>query len=197
MYELDGKVAPVTGAGGTNGIGRGIATRLVAEAAPAVVCDLKDSGTPDCGGLPAVVDEINAVGGRATGSTDNVVDAVDEVFSPEQLGIDIVEHAWRILRGIEPDFSHGDVVALVRDGLADHQYLTADATLDRFRAFRVSPGTFDRRSTASWLSQPKPELDSTHDLIEAKIASYEYELDGERQRELRRIIAEADRALRR
>ena len=33
MYELDSKVAIVTGAGGKAGIGRGIATRLAAEGA--------------------------------------------------------------------------------------------------------------------------------------------------------------------
>ncbi|MBT3996358.1 MAG: SDR family oxidoreductase [Chloroflexi bacterium] len=77
MYELDGKVAIVTGAGGKAGIGRGIATRLAAEGATIAVCDLNDSGTPDWGGLSAVVDEINAGGGKAIGLTGSVSDSDD------------------------------------------------------------------------------------------------------------------------
>ena len=77
MYGLDGKVAIVTGAGGKAGIGRGIATRLAAEGAAVVVSDLNDKCTPDWGGLPAVVDEINASGGRAIGLTGSVSDSDD------------------------------------------------------------------------------------------------------------------------
>lgn len=77
MYGLDGKVAIVTGAGGKAGIGRGIATRLAAEGAAVAVCDLNDSGTPDWGGLSAVVDEINSAGGRAIGMTGSVSDSDD------------------------------------------------------------------------------------------------------------------------
>ncbi len=75
MYELDGKIALVTGAGGKNGIGRGIATRLASEGAAVVVCDLNDNTTPDWGGLHAVVAEINASGGRAIGLTGSVADS--------------------------------------------------------------------------------------------------------------------------
>ena len=77
MYGLDGKVAIVTGAGGKAGIGRGIATRLAAEGASIVCCDLNDNGTPEWGGLPAVVEEINSSGGRAIGLTGSVADSDD------------------------------------------------------------------------------------------------------------------------
>ena len=124
--------------------------------------------------------------------------AVDEVFSPEQLFIDldIVEHAWRIARGTEREFSEGDVVSLVREGLTDQHFLTTDTTLARFRGFHASPGTFDRRSTGSWLAAPAPESGKAWELAQAKMASYDYELDEDRQRDLRRIIADADRVLR-
>ena len=75
MYGLDGKTAVVTGAGGKNGIGRGIALRLAGEGAAVAVCDLTTTGTPDWGGLSAVVDEINASGGRAIGLTGSVADS--------------------------------------------------------------------------------------------------------------------------
>jgi NAD(P)-dependent dehydrogenase (short-subunit alcohol dehydrogenase family) len=77
MYGLHGKVAIVTGAGGKAGIGRGIATRLAAEGAAIAVCDLNDNGTPDWGGLSAVVDEINSTGGRAIGLTGSVSESGD------------------------------------------------------------------------------------------------------------------------
>ena len=75
MYGLDGKIAVVTGAGGKNGIGRGIALRLAKEGAAVAVCDLTASSTPDWGGLSAVVDEINGSGGRAIGLTGSVADS--------------------------------------------------------------------------------------------------------------------------
>jgi len=125
--------------------------------------------------------------------------AVDEVFSPEQLFIDldIVEHAWRIVRGVEPAFGEGDIVSMVRDGLDAQHYLTADTTLARLRDFHVTPRTFDRRSTGSWLAQPESEAGKAWELAQAKIASYDYELDAGRQRNLRQVITDADRALRR
>ena len=67
MYQLDGKVAIVTGAGGKQGIGRSIAARLASEGASVAVCDLKDVGTPDWAGLSAVVDEIKCKGVRSVG----------------------------------------------------------------------------------------------------------------------------------
>ena len=43
MYDLHGKIAIVTGAGGRHGIGRAIATRLAAEGADVVVTDIPQS----------------------------------------------------------------------------------------------------------------------------------------------------------
>lgn len=119
--------------------------------------------------------------------------AVDEIFSPEQLFIDldIVAHCWRIARGIERRFCADEVVPLVREGIESQQFLTAQATLERFRDFYLVPATFDRRSTASWLARPIPQLDRARDLAQAKIDAYQYELDEDRQRALREIIARA------
>jgi NAD(P)-dependent dehydrogenase (short-subunit alcohol dehydrogenase family) len=73
MGLLDGKVAIVTGAGG--GIGREHALALAAEGASVVVNDL--GGTRDGGGKGSamadrVVQEIQAAGGKAAASYDNV-----------------------------------------------------------------------------------------------------------------------------
>ena len=76
MYGLEGKVALVTGAGGENGIGRGIATRLALEGADVVVNDLTinpyDDRPGTWGGVTHVVEEIKALGRKSTAITADV-----------------------------------------------------------------------------------------------------------------------------
>ena len=48
MYDLNGKVAIITGAGGRHGIGRAIALSLAQEGADVVVTDIQRSTQP-CG----------------------------------------------------------------------------------------------------------------------------------------------------
>ena len=76
MYNLEGKVALVTGAGGEHGIGRGIALRLAQEGADVVVTDIAAKPYPDAawGGLPAVQAEVEALGRRALALTCDVTD---------------------------------------------------------------------------------------------------------------------------
>jgi trimethylamine:corrinoid methyltransferase-like protein len=123
--------------------------------------------------------------------------AVDEVFSPEQLfvDLDIVEHCQRILRGVELSFSQGDVVELVRAGLGTQQFLTTEATIERFRAFHAAPVTFDRRGTGSWLAGPRPPGDLARERLEEALESYSYERDAATLAELRRVIAAAEQEL--
>ena len=83
MYNLEGKVAIVTGAGGKNGIGRAIATRLASEGADVVVTDVtasldairpedRDGGWE---GLPSVTGEIEAMGRQSLGIFSDVSDS--------------------------------------------------------------------------------------------------------------------------
>jgi NAD(P)-dependent dehydrogenase (short-subunit alcohol dehydrogenase family) len=82
MYELNGKVALITGAGGRRGIGRAIATRLAREGCDVVVTDIAKGAdaTPPAdreagwAGLPSVVQEIEAMGRRALAVYADVAD---------------------------------------------------------------------------------------------------------------------------
>ena len=103
MYDLSGKVAIVTGAGGRHGIGRAIATRLAQEGADVVVTDIPqslDAIRPEdrqegWEGLPSVVKEIEAAGRQSLGLFSDVSDSaqVDQMVGQvlEQFGqIDIL-----------------------------------------------------------------------------------------------------------
>ena len=79
MYDLGGKVALVTGAGGERGIGRSIANRLAQEGADIIVNDVAQNpygqGPSGWEGLPDVVREIEALGRQAMGIQADVSDS--------------------------------------------------------------------------------------------------------------------------
>ena len=82
MYDLNGKVAIITGAGGRHGIGRAIGLRLAQEGADVVVTDVQrstDAMRPEdrqagWRGLDSVVGEIEALGRQALGLFSDVSD---------------------------------------------------------------------------------------------------------------------------
>ena len=76
MYDLDNKVAIITGAGGKNGIGRSIATRLAKEGSKIIITDIVENPYPEDGwnGLSSVVEEIIANGGEAVHILSDVTD---------------------------------------------------------------------------------------------------------------------------
>ena len=80
MYDLQGQVALVTGAGGEHGIGYAIARRLAEEGADVVVNDVSARPYPDAewGGLDAAVAAIEALGRRSAC-------VVADVGDPEQV----------------------------------------------------------------------------------------------------------------
>jgi NAD(P)-dependent dehydrogenase (short-subunit alcohol dehydrogenase family) len=78
-YNFAGKVALVTGAGGEQGIGRAIATRLAREGADVVVTDYMANprNSTSWAGLPDVVREIEELGGKALAILGDVSQAGD------------------------------------------------------------------------------------------------------------------------
>ena len=77
MYNLKGKVALVTGAGGERGIGRAIALRLAQEGADVALNDIHTASAPGSswGGMAQVVGEIEALGRRSLGIVADIGDA--------------------------------------------------------------------------------------------------------------------------
>lgn len=96
MYNLNGKVALVTGAGGKNGIGRAIATRLAKEGADVAVNDIIEhpyaADEPTWQGLPDVVREIEAMGQRAL----SIVADVSDVKQVREMVDETVAHFGKI-----------------------------------------------------------------------------------------------------
>ena len=88
MYNLSGKVALITGAGGERGFGRAIANRLAQEGACVAVNDVAANpyGADGWSGINAVVEEIEGNGGQAmrvladVSNADDVDSMVNEVI---------------------------------------------------------------------------------------------------------------------
>ena len=90
MYDLNGKTAVVTGAGGRHGIGRAIAVRLANEGADVVVTDIPASQDAiraedrreGWKGMDSVVEEIQGLGRNAMGLFSDVSDSaqVDDMI---------------------------------------------------------------------------------------------------------------------
>ena len=93
MYNLNGKVALVTGAGGEQGIGRAICQRLAKEGCDLVVNDLHTRPYTESGwgGLPALVEEIEASGQQALAVAADVSNA-DQVSNMIQQAIERFGH---------------------------------------------------------------------------------------------------------
>ena len=115
MYDLSGKVALVTGAGGERGFGRAIAMRLAQEGADIIVNDIVQN--PYAGhlsgwrGLPSLVQKIKALGRRALPITADVADSA-QVEAMVRKGIEQYGHIDILISNAAS--SHGrDLVPVV------------------------------------------------------------------------------------
>ena len=96
MYDLSGRVALVTGAGGEKGFGRAIAIRLAEEGAAVAVNDVAARPYADIGntweGVDAVVAEIESKGGQAI----SVLADVSEASAVDTMVEEIVRRFGRL-----------------------------------------------------------------------------------------------------
>ena len=77
MYNLTGKVALITGAGGEKGLGRAIANRLAKKGADVCINDISRKQTEDWHGLESVANEIKILGRNCVTVTGDVSKASD------------------------------------------------------------------------------------------------------------------------
>ena len=115
MYDLSGKVALVTGAGGERGFGRAIAMRLAQEGADIIVNDIVQkpyaSHLSGWRGLPSLVQKIKALGRRALPITADVADSA-QVDAMVRKGIEQYGHIDILISNAAS--SHGrDLVPVV------------------------------------------------------------------------------------
>jgi len=111
--------------------------------------------------------------------------AIDEVFSPQQLMIDIEikNYVENILKELSGEMSTSeDMIQLVREGL-EGSFLSAGTTFDRWRSFYWLPSLFDQTSRAKWEGNKRKILDRAWESAQERISKYEYELEGDKRRE--------------
>ncbi|MHC4983588.1 MAG: trimethylamine methyltransferase family protein [Planctomycetota bacterium] len=119
--------------------------------------------------------------------------SMDEIFSPQQLLIDI--EIRNFANAMTADFSSAaaDVVDIIADGLKRGSFLQTDLTLDCFRKFAWRSELFDYTRLAGWTG--RSVLQKAAERAEKVIAEYDYELAGEKRENLERIMAGARRDL--
>ena len=116
---------------------------------------------------------------------------MDEIFSPQQLLIDIeIKH---FVEGITADFDEPerDIVAVMKEGVRSGSFMAADLTLDRFREFLWKSELFDLRPRGAWEGDHHTLLNKAAHIAEEKAAAYTYDLTDHRREALDRIMARA------
>jgi len=118
---------------------------------------------------------------------------IDEVFSPQQLLIDL--EICNFVNSIGAEFGRAgqDLVETVREGVARGNFLDTSLTLDHFGEFFWRPVLFDLSAQAT--RNAKGLLAKAAEWAERKTAEHDYQLEGDKRRQLERIMAEARQAL--
>ena len=119
--------------------------------------------------------------------------SMDEIFSPQQLLIDIEIRNYVSGLPAKLDDARDDIVAMVGEGVNAGNFMQCEPTLGRFREFTWPRGLFDFARLGGW--DGKNLLDKAARRAEEKLAGYDYELAGETREALERIMARARKEL--
>ena len=136
------------------------------------------------------------LGARHFGSAGTL--SLDEIFSPEQLLVDVEIRDWvqRAIHGMplgEDDAD--DWLNEIRAGL-QRGFVGLDTTLDHYRRYTWYPRWFERGAIGTWDKAGQPRLsERLQNEIRQRIAAHDFELDETRRREVERIYAAAQRAV--
>jgi len=125
--------------------------------------------------------------------------AIDEIFSPEQVIIDdaILAHVERIVRGLDPMASGGDVVDEIAAGLAAGGFIAEEATVANFRDQMLFPDLFCHYNVGHWRSIGAPTVCAdAWARARQQLATWDFQLPTDRRKELDRIYNEAIRTIR-
>jgi len=121
--------------------------------------------------------------------------AIDEVFSPQQLVIDleIRDYVERLIQGA--DVNTEDCLSLVSEGLQNHCFLMTQRTMESWRDFFWLPKIFLQTSRAQWQQSPRSVLEDAWSLAQERLKKHHYELDPDRRRALDAIVQKAKETL--
>ena len=116
---------------------------------------------------------------------------IDEVFSPQQLMIDVEIARFVSATDVSIAPPSGDIVSAVRDGLDAGSFLGSDLMLERFREFAWDAELSDLGPRGSWQGDHTTLLNRAAELARAKAAAYTYELSDHRRDAMDALIARA------
>ncbi|MBI2940186.1 MAG: trimethylamine methyltransferase family protein [Chloroflexi bacterium] len=123
--------------------------------------------------------------------------ALDQVFSPEQLMLDVEirNYASRLVRGIRFDQEALalDVIAAAAPG---GEYLLHESTLSHFRDEFWTPDLFERRTVKAWQTHQERDVrELARTRVREKLAVSSFELDADKRRVLDEIYRRASERL--
>lgn len=124
---------------------------------------------------------------------------LEQVFSPEQLVIDLEIRDWvqRLVRGVNAESERPEEwVEMIRRGVEAGSFLASDWTLDHYREIYWLPKLLDRAALGSWLRNPADRIrDRAKQMARERMVESAFRLPEPRSSQLEEIYEEAQRKL--
>ena len=122
----------------------------------------------------------------------------DEIFSPEQLLLDLEvrDHACRLAAGWDPECDANRAIAEIEEAIACGSFAALESTMEEHRKRYWTPRGFYRGSFGAWQVAGRPDPRAgIRDRVRELTRTPAFVAPAERQRVLDRILAEAQAAL--